>query len=180
MNMQMKNKFGSRMGFTLIELLVVVLIIGILTAVAVPQYQNAIAKARFTQLLTASDAIRDAEKVYYFNNGVFTQKVKMLTVSLPKSTNGTYFAGKNDVWTCAINYSYTGVADANIDTLTGSRTSCKMKKPNIAYQQWYLSGKRRCCAYAEDGFKGEPFCKRLINKQTTDINNSNMRCWTRS
>ena len=64
-----KRKNSNKRGFTLIELLVVVLIIGILAAVAVPQYQKAVVKARFAEAITNLSVIGRADAACQLNKG---------------------------------------------------------------------------------------------------------------
>ena len=72
-------------GFTLIELLVVVLIIGILSAVALPQYRKAVAKTQVARLLLVVRSIADAQERYYMANSTYitsAEDVENLDISI--------------------------------------------------------------------------------------------------
>ncbi|MCP2936897.1 prepilin-type N-terminal cleavage/methylation domain-containing protein, partial [Salmonella enterica subsp. enterica serovar Typhimurium] len=62
----------AQQGFTLIELMIVVAIIGILAAIALPQYQNYTKKARFAETLSVAESYKTAVAVCVQDSGSLT------------------------------------------------------------------------------------------------------------
>ena len=97
----MKNANISRLGgFTLIELLVVVLIIGILAAMAMPQYFKAVERSRMTEAVTLMDSIAKAQRRKFMQTNRYANRFEGLDVS-PKGATGDLYFTKGDPQTGA-------------------------------------------------------------------------------
>ena len=115
---------ANEKGFTLIEMLVVVLIIGILAAIALPQYRSAVTKAKFAQI----DAIVDVFK----KNALVYQNTQS---SQAVSFTGTDGAGDIEMpgdCTSSVDTCYTEIADYG--------ASCDDGGCTIGFQLKFLKG----------------------------------------
>lgn len=84
--MKIKSKNNYK-GFTLIELLVVVLIIGILAAIALPQYQLTVSKSKYTAMMNIINAVGQAQEEYYLVHNKYSKNCTDLSIEKPQNTS---------------------------------------------------------------------------------------------
>jgi type IV pilus assembly protein PilA len=73
-------------GFTLIELLVVIIIIGILSAIALPSFLSQAAKAKQTEAKTFVGAVNRGQQAFRMENTSFTTDIAALQINLPSAS----------------------------------------------------------------------------------------------
>ena len=156
----MKNVIMGRLGgFTLIELLVVVLIIGILAAIAVPQYELAVEKARAAEALSVLKSIKQAGDLCVLQQGGMRDEYMCgfdeIDLDLPgfDCSDPTYCEGEKIEYTCdegGCMFPYAGpVGDSSYAYLIGFMMEAE--------------GKKLMCH--GDNAKGQRLCKALGGKQ---------------
>lgn len=166
-------------GFTLIELLVVVLIIGILSAVALPQYTTAVEKARSAEALTLMSAIAGSAERYLLQKDQWPAASAFNKLDIEVPTNGSSYGGKNFTVTMAPGGS--GVS-GNTFFITAERSITNGKyylQTELTDSNGVISITRRCCKTASSNAACTPagtgddkatiFCNAITSGKNSDF-----------
>lgn len=123
------KKILYQLGFSLIELMIVVTIIGILTAIALPTYQNYIQRARFAEVIAAAEPFKTAISIA-LQDGKDISAISSGSDDLPPSPHAT----KNLASLIVEN----GVITAVGTTAAGNASY--ILEPNNDGSQWTVDG----------------------------------------
>ena len=153
-------------GFTLIELLVVVLIIGILSAIALPQYTTAVEKSRASEALINAKHISDMLKIQRLQDPTNTS---VKAEDIMELSGGAWSTSGNNY--CTKNFYYS--IDTRYDSFTAWRCTPKADCSGCAasssggYHIQIDSDTDKTCYYTTD--LGEKVCNSAFKAHNYDV-----------
>lgn len=146
-------------GFTLIELLVVVLILGILAAMAMPQYFKAVERSRMSEAVTMLSNLSQSQRRKYLQINKFATDYRGLDVA-PKGATGSAYCTKGTVSgtgaaaTCGDGNGF-AVAIAGTTSATGKATAKRVGPGTLQYnytlERYYDDDNTTCSATEDNG-----------------------------
>ena len=115
-------------GFTLIEMMIVVAIIGILAAIAIPNYQEYVKKSRRTDATVMISAIQQAQEKFRANNTTYSNNFGTGGLNLATGATATFKDSDNGYYKLTIGTTCSANADA-----TGAPTGTAYCINAVAY-----------------------------------------------
>ncbi len=132
----------NKKGFTLLEMLIVMLLVGILSAVALPNYRKAIEKSKTAEATLTTKTILDAAMIYAAAYRKCPSALSDLDIRV--SEHGKY-------WNFAIKY-YGAATDRNCMAIASSKEGT-----GVEVQRGYVGTAGATGLPVEDLTKGEMF-----------------------
>lgn len=162
---------NNKKGFTLVEILIVVLVIGLLAAIALPQYRKSVVKSRLSTMKNLIRKASDGAELFYMSNHSYPAKWEDFHISLPTPLEEN-----------SNTYTFKGFY-CQFFTTGGERIICTHHSTGIGYQRRFIhtknnnAGKAICVSYNSIA---DNVCKVETGKEKpfyTATDGSNQKSW---
>ncbi|MFC1667272.1 type IV pilin protein [Candidatus Omnitrophota bacterium] len=137
---------GRKKGFTLLEVLIVTIIIGVLAAIALPQYVSTIEKARSAEGAIHIGSLRSSMLRYWYGRMSFSASyapgtLDMLDINNPNNDTGRF-------------YNYTLTDNSTITTRSYTIRAERITNGSIYWLQWVQTDNNTGNLYKSDALGG--------------------------